>query len=431
MTRVLVIGAYGLIGAEITRNLLSQNIDVSGFGRDKAVARRMFPDIDWHFGDLRDFTHPGEWARVIEGCSYVVNCAGALQDTPRDDLNVVHHEAVAALAEAANDVGAVLIQISAAGASADAETSFMRSKAAGDAAIQEITQRHIIYRPTLVLSGDAYGGTEFLRALAAFPAIQPIALGKVQVQVISAKELAAAVGHAVLGMVPAGTYDLTATQVQSLRDVVLSLREWLGFSKPLAVIPVPMFLLKPVIVISDGLGRLGWRSPLRTNAISEVQNGITGDPSRFNQVTKIRFHDLDQILTSDSAHAGDRISARMTLLKPLLIAGLSVFWIWSGLIGLVQFDVAAELLRNQGWSSSLAIASVVIWSLVDVALGLALLIRKFARSALVGMILVSFIYLIAGTWITPSLWLDPLGPLIKIIPAMLLPLVCLAALARR
>jgi len=431
VTRVLVIGAYGLIGAEITRTLLNQGIQVSGFGRDKTIARRAFPDIDWHFGDLRNFTDPGAWAPVVEGCSYVVNCAGALQDTPRDNLQVVHHDAVLALAVAVEASGAVLVQISAAGASPDASTNFMRSKAAGDIAIAETIPRHIIYRPTLVLSGDAYGGTEFLRALAAFPAIQPIALGKAKVQVISAKELAAAVGHAVMGLVPAGTYDLTASQSHSLREIVLSLRSWLGFPKPFAVIPVPLFVMKPAIWLADGLGKLGWRSPLRTNAIISLREGISGDSERFTNATEIRFNELDQILMDEPAHSGDQIAAQLKLLLPLLIAGLAIFWLMSGIIGLFRYDAAAQVLRTEGWAPAISVATVVLWSLVDIGLGLAVLVRKIARRALLGMMLVSLIYLVGASMVTPSLWLDPLGPLTKIIPSILLPLVCLAVLARR
>jgi hypothetical protein len=47
---------------------------------------------------------------------------------------------------------------------------------------------------------------------------------------------------------------------------------------------------------------------------------------------------------------------------------------------------------------------------------------------MVGMTLV---YLAAGSMVTPALWLDPLGPFVKVLPAMMLALVTMAVLEER
>ena len=76
-------------------------------------------------------------------------------------------------------------------------------------------------------------------------------------------------------------------------------------------------------------------------------------------------------------------------------------------------------------------AFVLIGSTIDIALGLALLWRPWARAAAWGMIVVTATYLIAGSIFTPYLWADPLGPLVKPIPAAILALVCAALLEER
>jgi hypothetical protein len=47
------------------------------------------------------------------------------------------------------------------------------------------------------------------------------------------------------------------------------------------------------------------------------------------------------------------------------------------------------------------------------------------------MIAVTAAYLLGGTLLTPALWLDPLGPLVKSIPAAVLALTALAVLEDR
>ena len=85
----------------------------------------------------------------------------------------------------------------------------------------------------------------------------------------------------------------------------------------------------------------------------------------------------------------------------------------------MQVKAAASILLEAGWSSTFAYGSVVFWSLIDIGLGLAVAYRPTAKFALAGMLSVSLIYLISGTVVTPALWADPLGPLVKILPAIL------------
>ena len=63
--------------------------------------------------------------------------------------------------------------------------------------------------------------------------------------------------------------------------------------------------------------------------------------------------------------------------------------------------------------------------------GLGILWRRTARTALWAAFGLSLVYLVAGTALAPALWLEPLGPLTKIIPTIALNLVALATLEDR
>ena len=86
---------------------------------------------------------------------------------------------------------------------------------------------------------------------------------------------------------------------------------------------------------------------------------------------------------------------------------------------------------SEGAAGSLNPFAVIAGSLVDLAIGVGITIRRSARFALYAALVISLFYVVAGTIILPRLWIDPLGPLIKIFPIMVLTLVALAILKDR
>lgn len=430
MARVLILGAYGLIGAALARDLRQAGHDVTGLGRSEAAARKVLPELDWRFADLRDLTEAAAWEPLLEGQDFVINAAGALQDGPEDALELVHHEAIAALAKACASLGVKLVQISAVGAEAGARTHFMRSKARGDAAVLGSGAEAWVLKPGLVLARTAYGGTALLRMLAAVPLVQPMTLGAARVQTVGTDDLVRAV-LAVMGgdVPPRESYELVEEEAHKLRDVVAAVRGWLGFAPARAVLPLPLALLWPVRKLADGLGQLGWRGPLRSAAVATLAEGVTGDPAVWRAAGGPPMRSLTESLAAMPARSEDRLAARMALLMPLVVAGLALFWALSGLIGLARVSAAADVLA--GWPRWLALASVVGFAFVDLALAALLMIRKYAKRALWGMVAVSLFYLCAASVFTPALWADPLGPLVKVIPSVLLALVALPMLESR
>jgi uncharacterized protein YbjT (DUF2867 family) len=213
--------------------------------------------------DLRSLTEVGDWHPFLKGVDAVVNCSGALQDGPEDDLEVVHHLAVAALAQACASANVKVVQISAVGARADATTPFLTSKAAGDAALQNTCGNYYSFRPGLVLARHSYGGTTMLRVLAAFPLIQPIAVPEAKIQTVALDDVSEAVSAALAGKIPSGFVgNLVEGETHSLGEIVASMRRWLGFEPARREITIPDYMIRAMSKVADGLGWLGWRSPL-------------------------------------------------------------------------------------------------------------------------------------------------------------------------
>lgn len=430
--RILVLGAYGLIGAGVCHHLIAQGFDVTGLGRNAQTAKRTLPFLSWIIADLRNLQSPQAWLPKLAGIDMVVNCAGALQDGGSDSTDLVQHRAIAALAEACSTSNTKIVQISAVGAEPEASTAFMRTKALGDQAVRDSSVDWWIFRPGLVIAPNAYGGTALIRMLAAAPLVQPLAVADAPVQTIALSDVAEAVANAIAGQIPPGTEcDLVEDKTHTLAEIIAAHRVWLGFQPARWTWRAPDWFVRLVTKAADGLGTLGWRPALRSTAVDTLRGGVVGDTQAWRKAGGQPLHDLHATLQSMSATAEDRLASRLALLFPIIIATLFVFWLSAGIVGLLQLNDAAAVLTAAGWATPMAQASVVFWSFIDVMLAFALLVRRFAKLACWLMVVVSLFYLAASSLLVPHLWLDPLGPLFKILPAIVLALVARILLETR
>jgi len=154
--------------------------------------------------------------------------------------------------------------------------------------------------------------------------------------------------------------------------------------------------------------------------------------SAWMHATGIKPKSLDAILAERPASVQDRWFARLYWLKPIAIVTLAVFWIATGVIALGPGRAAGmSYLTKAGFGAGAAEFVLVAGSLTDVAVGLAVLVRRFTRRALELMLIVSAGYLLIGTITAPEVWFDPLGAYSKIIPVLVATAFTLAILDER
>lgn len=416
--RILLLGAYGFIGLAIARRLQQAGHDIVGFGRDLDLGRRLAPDLAWTGADLATLSDETAWRPHLEGIDAVVNASGALQDSARDRLAASQEHAISALIAACEARGIrTFIQISAPGADPTAPTAFLRTKGEADDALRRSNLDWTILKPGLVIGANAYGSTALLRMIAALPLVQLLAFGGSKVQVVSLDDVADAVRACLAGEVPKhATFDLVAAEPNTLRDLVLKLRRWLGQPAPVATFDLPRPIGHGLARLADLAGWFGWRSPLRSSALDVLSQGVAGDPKPWHVATGRNLAELDAILNQLPSTRQERIFARSQLVLPALVLTLALFWLLSGLIGLWQWREAVTVLPPSV-SRELAASFVILGSLADIAIGIGFLFRRWLVRAALGAVVVSLAYLVAGTVLTPWLWGDPLGPFIKILPA--------------
>ncbi len=432
--RILLVGATGFVGSVLARALLEDGHKISGFGRDFAQASRMLTGVDWIVGDLRTMTTAQSWSPHTRGVDLVINASGALQNGLRDDVVTVQRDAIAALADAAQDAGAGhFIQISAAGADETAVSPFMTSKAEADAAIERSGVRFTIVRPGLVIGRNAFGGTELIRTVAALPfvAIQPRGAGPIQS--IAMDDLVAAVRRVVAD--PAafvGRFDLVERDARSLGEIIDLHRAWLGIAKPRWRIGITVGTMRAVAWVADVLGWLGWRSPMRSNAIAALALGVRGNVDQSAALLGRVPCGLPEALAKlGIAGKADRWHSRLASIYPLALIALAAVWIASGVLGLLRIDHATALLRAGGidaWPSTVLVGA---GSIADIAIGAGIAFRPTLSVALKAGIVLSLAYLCGSVAIRPDLWFDPLGAMLKVVPMIVLMLACLAMAGER
>lgn len=420
MLRALVLGGYGLIGSACMRALSHAGFSVSGLGRSASSARMADPDADWIIRNIPSIT-VADWQGILQGVDVVVNASGALQDGARDDLEAIHVTTLDRLTEAAAGLPLRIIQISAAGVSPDAATEFLRSKARGEALLQAGLTDWVILRPALVLAPDAYGGTALLRAAASLPLIQPRMMPQAHIQTVHVYDVAAAVVAAATWQMPAGAiFDLAEAQSHNFPDLVDAVRRWQGHPPPRWRPAMPDAELRLIGRGADLLGHLGWRSPLRSNALTTLRDGIIADPSAWLAAGGRPCRSLTETLAQIPATRQERLFARAYLALPLAIATLAIFWTLSGLITLMNPARAMTVLSDRAVPPGLTGLTVIGGALVDLFLGLVILWRPWAKRAALGMIVLSAAYLAGSLIVAPDLWADPLGPMVKVLPGITL-----------
>jgi uncharacterized protein YbjT (DUF2867 family) len=429
--RVLVVGGYGLIGGYVMAALYRQGWETMAAGRDIAPAARRMPFAAWVTVDLRRMREPGHWMHLLVGVDAVVNCAGALQESPRDDLAAVHVGAMRALFAACARAGVrKVVHISAAGLDG-AVTRFAETKREAEAALSGADLDWAILRPALVLAPAAYGASALLRGLAGFPGFIPALFVDRVVQVVSAEDVAEAVVRCVQPGAPARiAVDIAAPSPTSLRDILLALRAWLGLP-PAPVVAVPMAIGRLAAWASDGVGARGWRGPQRAPTLAQLAAGVEARGPGAEAVLGFAPKSLGAMLAGWPSGVQERWFARLYFLKPVGLVTLTGFWLASGVIGLTVGRQQAVAALSPALGPSLAQAAVVAGGLLDVTLAVLACFRRTAPAALKGMVAVSATYLAAATVVRPELWADPLGPLAKAVPAAILALMVLAVMDER
>lgn len=426
--KILVLGASGLIGRFVTDDLHSRGFSVIGVARAFSPAqKRSTADIELPIMTMDANALAFLFAdREID---LVVNCLGVLQDGPGSDTRDVHRGFVERLIETIRrtDRAPLLVHISMPGDASEDHTAFSRTKREAEQLIGASGLRYVLLRPGFVIAPAAYGGSAMLRALAAFPFDLPGQEAATPFQPVAVQDIATTIAWlAQHGASETGVaWDLMQPQLVTLGGVIDAFRRALGTAN-ITRIRTPRFLIDLGAKLGDAASWLGWMPPMRSTAIAELRRGVRGDPSAWMAATGITPMTLEETIGRHPATIQDIWFARLFLIKALIIASLGVFWIASGFIALfISYDAAAGILVSHKFPAWIVAPMTIGTSLMDMMIGCLIVLRRTSRAGLVCGIVASLGYMFGSAILTPDLWIEPLGALVKTGPAIVLMLVAL------
>jgi uncharacterized protein YbjT (DUF2867 family) len=434
---ILVLGASGLIGRFVTDDLRMRGLRVVGVARNFASSQQVSAlDLEWPILSMDS----ASLARlmVAHDIDVIVNCLGVLQDGPGSNTGAVHRDFVARLLRAIQDSDRPirLIHISIPGEASEDRTAFSTTKREAERLIVASGVAYAILRPGFVVAPAAYGGSAMVRALAALPIDLPLSETAEPFQPVTVEDIAATIAWLADRDIddPASravTWDLMQPQKITLAGVIDQFRWSFGTAKMFRI-AVPSLLLDLGARLGDIANRLGWMPPIRSTALAELRRGVTGDPAPWMAATGILPKTIVQAVGQRTATIQDKWFARLFLVKALVIASLVLFWTMSAFIALfVSYRAAAAVLSSHNFPAALVAPVTIITSLMDMTVGILIAFRRTAAAGLIAGIVMSLGYMTGAAILTPDLWIEPLGALVKTGPAIVLMLVALLILDNR
>jgi uncharacterized protein YbjT (DUF2867 family) len=435
--RILVLGASGLIGRFVTDDLRARGFPVIGIAR-RFSSSQQTSALDLEMPLLSMDAAALTQLMADHSIDVVVNCLGVLQDAPGHDVGAVHRDFVARLLQALSSSGRAIrvIHISIPGDVTNDLTAFSQTKREAERLIAASGIAYAILRPGFVIAPSAYGGSAMLRALAALPLQLPAAESARPFQPVMVEDVSATIAWLAgrdIGdrTANAVVWDLMQQPPVTLGDGIAQFRRSFG-AADLPRITLAAFMLDLGARLGDIASWLGWMSPMRSTAITELRRGVSGDPSAWMAITGIVPKTLAQAIGQRPATIQDKWFARLFLIKALVIASLSVFWIVSGFIALfVSYDAAAAILSSHAFPRPLVAPVTIFTSLMDMGIGILITFRRTCAAGLIAGIVASLGYMLGAALFTPDLWIEPLGALVKTGPAIVLMLVALMTLDSR
>jgi uncharacterized protein YbjT (DUF2867 family) len=273
VANVCILGGTGFVGRAISDHLTAMGTGVRVVTRREVRARDLgvLPTVEVMEGDVHD---PQSLRRCFENMDVVVNLVGILHETRRQTFKSCHVELPARVVEACRASGVQqLIHMSALGASAEGPSAYLRSKAAGEAAVRQGAGilPYTIFRPSVIFGeGDRFLNL-FATLLRLMP-VMPLAGANARFQPVWVEDVARAVAAAVGNRHAFGQlYELAGPRVYTLAELVQFVARTRGLRRK--VLPLPGTLARMQAFAFEHLpGKLMTRDNLLSMSVDNVSS---------------------------------------------------------------------------------------------------------------------------------------------------------------
>ncbi|GAP37597.1 complex I NDUFA9 subunit family protein [Piscinibacter sakaiensis] len=238
--RILVLGGSGFVGRSVCERLVARSggaggaITVPSRRPQRAAHLRHLPTLALPAADLRD---DATLAALVAGHDAVIHLVAILHGSAAQ-FHAVHAELPRRLAAACRAQGVRrLLHVSALGVAPDAPSDYLRSKAAGEAALLAAGLDLTIFRPSVIFgAADRFMNT-FARLQSLAPVV-PLAGASARFQPVWVEDVAAAIVAALDRPETIGrTYECAGPAEFTLAELVRLAGTWAGHPRPVFGLP--------------------------------------------------------------------------------------------------------------------------------------------------------------------------------------------------
>ena len=225
--RVLILGGTGFVGRHVCEKLTRMGCSMTVITRraSQAAAIQNLPRVRVLEGDV----YNGAFlATCMANHDVVINLIAILHGS-ETAFNKAHVQLPQVIAQACLASGVKrLIHISALGASLDGPSNYQRSKAQGEAVLQQAGLDLTLLQPSVIFGADDKFLNLFAQLQQIAPAV-PLAGASTRFQPVWVEDVASAVAHCVMDAKTQGhTYEICGPEIWTLKELVQKSGQWAG-----------------------------------------------------------------------------------------------------------------------------------------------------------------------------------------------------------
>jgi uncharacterized protein YbjT (DUF2867 family) len=410
---LLLTGATGFLGKHLLEKLLAAGYQVVCAVRKPPLIDVQDPRLQYVEADYtRDFDE-SVWKMKLQGIDGVINAVGIIRETPSQSFDAIHVKTPRALFAACANAGVKLvIQISALGADAAAQSRYHLSKKEADDFLSSLNLQSVIVQPSLIY-GDDGTSAKLFTMLASLPIIPLPGTGGQMIQPVHVDDVTAVIIALLDRKFASGTrLPVVGSQPLSYRNFLQVIRTSMGLKPPI-FLPTPQMLMR----IGASASRFLPGSLLDRETLQMLERGNMADVMPMQTLLGRASRPPEQFITPRNA-AAIRMQAQLSWLLPMLRVSIALVWIVTGIVSAGLYPVADSyaLLARVGISGVLAPVLLYGAALLDFIFGIATLLLKRRHWLWIAQLVVILFYTVVISWKLPEFWLHPYGPLLKNLP---------------
>ncbi|HSI25181.1 MAG TPA: complex I NDUFA9 subunit family protein [Methylotenera sp.] len=232
---ITILGGTGFVGSCLVTKLDQAGYQVKVLSRRRESAKHLIllPNVQVVNCDIADNYALKD---ALKGSDAVINLVGILHETGKDSFEKMHHQLPRRVAQMCDEMGITrLLHMSALQASKNAPSAYLKSKAAGEAAVNEFSEKLniTVFKPSVIFGrGDRFINM-FALLVRYLPVIalakpnakfQPIWVEDVAQYFVNALENPATYGN---------SYELGGPEIYTLKALVQKVMDILGKQRPI------------------------------------------------------------------------------------------------------------------------------------------------------------------------------------------------------